>query len=364
MIHPYGFHNLLDRFAERASTTTNLPLVNTAVAAALDAHERLTTRNIDIFSFQSATPSREYENPLEYGELQPLDEHARALPERSITPDRYTSGVPLYLAGTAIGETWLLRREQTIQQIATTLGNALRKDANWRTRQMFAGMLQADNFTFFDKYGAGEVTARPFANGDAITYAVNSDVGTKTDNHLLGQVAAITDAANPLPALANTIREHPENTGDVLIFASTSQLPAIRNLSLFYAVADPNITAALTNARLTGSVPTTPVGKVVGYVGGDTQAWIVQWDRLNTVGTGNYLLALSNGGPKALVERINPAVVGFGLADERNDYPYYERQYVRMCGFGVWSRTAAAWLQMGSATFTTPTAPTTYAREN
>lgn len=361
MVNPFGFHTLLDKFSERANTPSNLPLVNTAVLASLAAHDRLTTENIAIFSFQSATPSQEYVNPIQFGELQPLDEHARALPERRIIPDRYTSGAPLYMAGTAIGETWLARQGQTIQGVADTLANALRADLNWRTRQMFAASLQAADFTFFDKYGAGEMTAKPFANNDVIKYAVTSDVGAATDNHLLGQAALITDAANPLPGLATKIREHPENTGDILIFASDSLLPAIRNLSMFYAVADPNITAALTNARLSGTAPSTPVGEVVGYVGGDTRAWIVRWERLNTVGTGNYIHALSTGGPRPLVERINPDVPGFGLADIRQDYPYYERQYVRMSGFGVWSRTSAAWLQIGSATFSTPTG---YGREN
>lgn len=358
MAIPFGFHRLTDKFSQLASA--NLQEVNDAVAASLRVHDEA-TRALGIFSFQTPIATQAYVNPIESSELQPLDEHARALVELSVRPDRYTVGLPLYAAGTAIGETFMVRRRQTVEGVANALANALLADDNWRVRQFYTGLFQAADYTYFDEGGVGDAIVKPLANGDAIRYAVNTSAGAKTDNHLLGQAAAISDAANPLPNLANTIREHPDNTGDILIYCSDAQAVTIRALALFYPIADPNITAALTNARLSGTAPSTPVGTVIGYVGGDTRAWIVIWPRLNSVGTGQYLIAVSTGGNRPLAERVDPAIPGFGLADERNNYPYYERQYIRVAGFGAWNRTAAAILQIGSATYAVPVG---FAREN
>lgn len=361
MAVPFGFHRLTDQ--QLGILAADIPnVINAAVDEALRAHDDRTTRALGIFSFQTTIASQAYENPIEYGELQPLDEHGRALPERSARGDRYTVGLPIAMHGTAVGETWLHRRKLTGQGVADAMANAMRRDLNTRTRQMYSGLFQAADYTFFDEIGgAGDLVVKPLANGDAIRYPVTTSVGVKQDNHLLAQNAPISDAANPLPGAAATIREHPDNTGPVLIFCSTDQAAAIRNLSLYYAVADPNIVAALTNARLGATAPAVPVGEVIGYISGTTRAWVVLWDRLDTIGTGNYLIVMSQNGPRPVAERIDPAVPGFGLADTREDYPYYERQYLRMSGFGAWNRTGAVILQIGAPTYSVPAG---FVREN
>lgn len=356
----YGFHRLADRLNDLAATPNSIPAVNAAADAAINAHNAALNAVLTQFAFQTPIAQQPYVDRTRSGSLQPLDEHGRALPRRLTVGEKYTIGLPLYTVGDAVGETWLTQRHQTIQGVNDTIADIANSDLNWLAEQLFSSLFRAADSTFFDdEYG--QLTIKPLANGDAVRYPVRTSVGAKTDTHLLAQSAAIDETNNPLSALAKTIREHPDNAGDVLIFAGQSQVASIRQLGLFFEVADPAITAAISASRLSATAPATPFGTVVGYYSGDARAWIVQWDRLDEVGNGGYLIALSTGGPRPIAQRIDPAVLGLALADTRQDYPYYERQYVRRAGFGAWNRTGAAIMQIGSATYAVPSR---YEREN
>jgi hypothetical protein len=45
---------------------------------------------------------------------------------------------------------------------------------------------------------------------------------------------------------------------------------------------------------------------------------------------------------------------GFSQVATREDYPFWEAQYVRWAGFGSWNRVGAAVMRIGNASYAIP----------
>jgi len=180
-----------------------------------------------------------------------------------------------------------------------------------------------------------------------------TDAGA-TDNHYLAQAAAIADAADPFPAIYNALVQHPENSGSVIAFIPTGLKAAVMGLAGFYPASDPNLDLGTGVARLTGNLGVEVPGTLFGYH--SAGVWLVEWPNMPA----NYIIATMTGGerPVAMREEPEAELQGFRKVAERDDHPFYESQFLRIAGFGGWSRIAAVVYRIGNGTYAA--APTGY----
>jgi hypothetical protein len=342
----YGFHNLQDLYNERV-TEVGVDVVNTAIAQAVEEQNRQIDSLVNFFvqrttnfktRFQSVTGAR----------LQPLDESGRALP---IKPSgKYDVAFPIETGGTAWGYNYITGQKLTVGEVARMTQTMNMADSRWLRDKLLAALFTNTNRTFVDPEH-GSLTVLPIANGDSQVYQTLSgaDLGA-TSNHFLAEADAIADAANPYPEIYSTLMQHPENGGQVVMFISPTISTTTKNLANFTEVPDPNITPGNATATLTGSLGAALPGDLLGYVDG---VWIVEWRSLPD----NYGIAVTTEGdkPLAMREDMEASLRGFKQVGERNDHPWYERQYMRRAGFGAWSRAGALVKRFGNDTYAIPT---------
>jgi hypothetical protein len=191
------------------------------------------------------------------------------------------------------------------------------------------------------------------ANGDATKYQIISGTDAPaTDTHFYAQAAAVADATNPFTVGYDDLKEHPENSGEVVALISTSQKAGTLGLATFYEASDPNIRLGANLSELVGSIGVSVPGKILGYEAA-SGAWISEWKALPA----DYGIMVTTGGAKAIRQREDPEAVlqGFKKVADRNDHPFRESQYLRRAGFGAWNRVGAFVFRTGNGAYAVPT---------
>lgn len=342
----YGFHDIKDTSVLATSIAT--PVINTAIDAAIAYHNRQTAQLLDLFVKPTTEPQQRYAASATTV-LQGLDDYGRA--RKVISGKSYTVGAPIEFAGIAWGAPYYELQKMSVEQVQANTQSMLVADVRWLGGRILTALLANEPFTYQDAtYGALNVYG--LANGDSITYARNGDA-TGTDNHYLAQSAAISDAANPLPAFAEALTEHPENTPDVVFFVSPGVMTQISTLATFYPAQDNKLIMPNTQVQVAGKPDLSRfVGRYRGYVA--NAGYVFEW---NTLPNG-YGIAVTIGGEKALVMREEQVETlrGFRRYAERSDAPYWECQYIRIAGFGSWNRVGALAFQIGAGSYATPAA--------
>lgn len=344
----YGFLNLKDRFGELINTV-GLRVVNDAIRQTFDAHNSITDAMLNLFA-QRITDVQVRYRTQGAARLQPIDENGRARPIKSI--GHYDVAFPLYTGGAAWGATWLEREKWTVEDVNNQVNLMLTADAVWLREHLYAALFQNQNWLAEDD-DYGTLTVRPLANGDGTLYPywTGSDFGGPA-NHFLAQAAAISDAANPFGTIVTTLTQHPDNTGDVIVFVPTNLRTAILGLATFIALPDPNLTDP-TALRVSGAPPALgdSPGRVLGYE--SNKAWIVEWPTMPN----NYLIAMTTGGPRpiGMREETQASLRGFREIATREDHPFWESQWFRRAGFGAYNRTAAVVMLIGATPYVPPT---------
>lgn len=343
----YGFHNMRDLLSQRV-TDSNVAEVNKAIDDTLAEHNRSLDALLALFCKKTTDPSVRYKSATAK-RLQPLDEIGRALPTKRA--GYYTAGFPIQDAGDAFGVDFVTRTKMTVQEVNDWLNTTLIADKRWMRDHILAALYTNVDWTFPDQL-VGDLTVHPLANGDSVVYNVQTgaDVGA-TAQHYVGQAAAIADATNPYPTLYSLLISKPENSGDVIALIPTGLRATTEALATFTTAADPNITPGNASDTLTGTLGAAVPGKLIGYE--TSGVWIVEWPALPA----NYVIAVTTEGerPLAMREHAETELQGFKRVADRNDYPWYESQYVRRAGFGGWNRVGAAVMRISNATYAIPT---------
>lgn len=348
----YGFTSLKDVFGTRV-TQLNVTQLNTAIAQSFAVHNATLNAMMSLFVDPTTDAKRSYKQGG-LKRLQPADEIARARPTRGAAA--YDVGFPVQKGMDALGLTFEARAKITVSELNDLIVATMEADKRWMRDHLLAALLDNTSWTFTDDY-YGSLTVQPLANNDAITYNLiaGADAGA-TDNHYLAQTAAIADATNPYDDIREELLEHPENGGEVIAIIPTGLTTTTKALANFTAMGDPNITPAAADAQLTGALGVTIPGRLIGYTDG---VWVVEWRQLPA----STILAVATEGNRALGMRQHPEaeLQGFGPDDERNDYPYYERQYARRAGFGGNNRVGAVVYEVsnGDTTYDIPSGFTT-----
>lgn len=341
-----GFVNLADLAAQRV-TSVNQTVISTAIDATLAEHNRQLSTLLALF----VQPVGEYQLRYKTGtarSLQGLDSRGRPLPTKSGA--RYDVGFPLQMAGDAFGYDWVTREKMTVQEVNDQLADMLTADKRWMRDRILAALLTNVSYVWPDEEH-GDITVQPLANADTVLYQIQNgaDAGA-TDDHYLGQAAAIADATNPYPTIYSELAEHAENSGEIVAFIATDLRATTEALAAFYEVSDPDLTVGTGVTTLTGRLGTPVPGTVIGKA---NNVWIVEWPAVPSA----RIIAVATGGPRPLGMREDPepSLRGFKRVADEQRFPWYESIYVRRAGFGGYNRVGALAYEVGDATYDVPT---------
>jgi hypothetical protein len=279
--------------------------------------------------------------------LQPLDENGRARPVKP--SGSYTVGFPLHMAGIAWGTNYITSIDMTVQEVANVVSMMLDADSRWMRDHILAALFYENSttpWTFTDtRYGALSIYG--LANGDTTTYQILAGADSAaTDDHVLG-VASIAEST--FQTIHDELVEHPENGSDVIAFIPTASRATVEALTNFYPIADANLRSGAGVTELARTLNVATPGELIGYIAG---VHVYVWSGMPS----NYILGTTVGGeaPIAMRQHPNAALQGFKEVAQRNDYPWYERQYLRIAGFGAWNRVGAVVVRTDNATFAIP----------
>jgi hypothetical protein len=285
--------------------------------------------------------------------LQPLDENGRARP---VLPGGYYDvAFPIRDAGTAWGTTFKAKELMTVEDAARATAMMLEGDMIWMRDQLLAALFTNTTYTHADEQ-FGNLTIQPLAiTSDGVTYQRRGSLAAATDEHFLFLNDTIDDSADVFPTIVDELKEHPENSGEVIVLLSSSLVASVKALTSFHQAADPNITYGNASDRLTGSFGGQVPGTLLGYH--DAGAWIAEWPSIPS----GYLIAVMTQGPRPLAMRQYDAssLQGFiEVPDQRIDHPFYERQYVRYAGFGAYNRVGAVVMEINDSAYGIPSGMT------
>jgi hypothetical protein len=340
----YGFRDLRDQ-ADSQITEQLIPVINTAITETVAFHNEEMDRVLSMFVRRTTEHALRYRTPAD-AKLQPLDEHGRARKIR--VGAQYDVGFPLQAAGLAEGATDTTRKLETVQDVSDITLTMTMADKNWMLDHVLGTLFAVADWTFTDeRFGA--LVVKPLANGDAITY-LGRNGSSATADHNTGQAATIADVTNPFPGIYTRLTRPMGSNGRVISFVASNLVASIQALGSFYEPPDPNVRAAANTEELVGTLPAGTPGEVIGY---SNRVWIVDWARLPD----NYIVSIIEGGerPVAMREYEVASLRGFRRAGERNDYPYFETQFKRDAGFGIWNRVGADVVEIGDSSYDVPT---------
>lgn len=346
----YGFHHLQDRFSDLV-TTIGADVVNAAVDQAMAEHNR----QMDLFTnlfVQTGTEAQTVFRTITQQRNQPLDEFGRPIPTKA--PGRYTAGFPIQDSGAAIGWTWQEALKRPLEDLNNAIAAIQLGDMRWVFDHILGALFQNTSYTFYDADDAGQLTVLPLANGDTQTYNVFSgaDIGA-TDQHFYAQANAIgAGADNPYPTIFDELSEHPENgNGRVISFIPNNLRTATTGLATFEPMPDPDIQQGSGADRLVGNIGVAVPGEVLGRE--DSGAWIVNWPRLPA----GYIISIATGGDAPVRQRVDAVnqLQGFVEMFSNENPPWYQRNWLRKAGYGIWNRVGAVIYRVGNGTYAVPT---------
>jgi hypothetical protein len=346
-----GFDNLRSVLNQRV-TDNRIELVNSAYQATITEHNKILDALYSMFVTKSDKINQKaqirYKSPVA-ARLQPVDDNGRARPIKMA--GFYTVAFPIKSAGVAFGDNYITRVKMTVQEANDRLALMLSADNHWMRDQILAAIFTSANYTFTDKEH-GDLTILPIANGDSQVYLVRAgaEVGT-TANHLRAQ-ATLADGNQPFDTIYTDLTKRPENSGGKVVTIIPTNLKAtVEGLTDFVERTDPDILAGSASSVLVGSVPEGFPGEYIGKIG---RNYIIVWDALPD----NYMVSICTSGDKAIAMREEPEaeLQGFHAVADRNDYPWFERQYVRRAGFAAYNRVNIIVTLIGNGgTYVAPT---------
>jgi hypothetical protein len=341
-----GFMSLRDLLAERVVNNV-IPVVSDAVMQSIAEHNRTVDLMRQLFTDNTTDHMARYKTPVA-AVLQPLSEDGRAKPVKRT--GFYDVAWPLKRAGTAWGANYETRVQMTVQEANDMTDFMLDQDLRWNAYQMIGALMTKEPYVFPDEQW-GNLTIQPLANGDATTYIIRpGEEAGEPANHYVAQADALDDAHNYYATDYRTLKRRPENAeGRVIAFHGANLRQPTENLAAFVEAKDPDVQQAANVPQLVQTLDVPVPGETYGKVG---KVWVNEWARIPD----NYILYVVSSGPRPLRFRqpAVPELQGFVAEAEREDYPFWERQYKRRGGYGGWNRIAALVRLVGAGAYVSP----------
>lgn len=341
----YGFQSLENVFDQRV-TEIDVRVVESAITQTIAEHNRVMNSLLGLFVRQTTEFKIVY-NTLGSARLQPLDADGRALPVRGAAS--YSRSFPIFRGGHAWGASYEARLRMTVQELNNELERALMADRNFLRDHLLAALFTNVNYTFSDEQH-GSLTIQPLANSDSETYwTVGGGSAAAAAEHFLAQAAGIADGSNPYPTIHSLLTSYQDNTGTVIALIPTNLRSDTENLATFHPAPDPRIRLGSATDQMVNPPTVATPGTYIGYVEGVD---VYEWKQLPS----SYIVALTEGGepPIAMREDDILQLRGFQMVAEREDFPWWQRQFRRKAGMGTWNRTGAVIYRIGNASYAIP----------
>jgi hypothetical protein len=343
----YGFHSHLDIFSRRV-VDGNVDIVRNAIIATAAEYTRQSNA-LDSALVERTTRHKEAYADAAVSTLEPIDEWTSPAP--ILVTGKFDTAYPIKGGGTAFGTNRISRAKMTVEQANDLTLTHIKADADWRMRHIISALLTKESWTFQDKQ-YGDLTIKGLASGDTDKYEMKNG-STSTDDHYFAQSAAISDGANPFKTLVDELVEHPANTGPRVFYVSQSLESAIRGLTEFQRLNDPNVDLGANGVTLTSDFSNALAfgDEVIGYLK-NAGAAVVRWDRL-PAGYG-FGVTLSAPKPIKMREHEEAELQGFFPELHNVDGNLEVNRMLRFCGYGAANRVGAIAFQIGAASYTTP----------
>ncbi len=327
-------------------TTVGVKQVFDSIRQSEIEHNRVLNALMGLFAMRTTDVTARYEL-AGVTRSQPLDANGRARP---IKPSGYyTVGYPIIGSGNAWGRNYRTSIKMTVGEVARVTSAMLDGDSRWMRDHVLAALFYENSttpLTFPDV--TGDISVYGLANGDTTTYQIMSGADSSaTDDHVKG-AAAVTEAV--FQDIHDELVEHPENGSDVIAFISTASRATVEALTNFYPIKDNNLQSGSAVTELVRTLGVLTPGELIGYIAG---VHVYVWAGMPS----DYIIGTTVGGVPALAMREDPELElqGFNRVAERNDYPWYETQYARWCGFGAHNRVGSIVYRTNNATYAIPT---------
>lgn len=347
----YGFVDLANLMNERAMQVGERVVLD-AIRLSAEEHTRALNTMLNTF-VERVTIGKDLVAQVGGGEMQPLDALGNPLPVAPVAP--ISVGYPLHGGGTAWANDRVSRAYMTVGDANKLTIEAMGRDVRTTRRHLLASVFDNVYWTYNDvALKLGNINVLPLANNDSQTYLrVGGDAPT-TDNHYLAQAAAISDVANPFPAIYTELSEHPGNGTEIVCYCSSSLIASIEALADFVPVRDAFIQPAMTSATM---IPGIDIGRIQGpgdiVSGRVSKCWITEWKALPA----GYIIghAMNAGPVVAMREHVPASLQGLIVENNSPDGNIVETRMLRYFGFGVKNRVGALVQLIGAGGYAIPT---------
>jgi hypothetical protein len=345
----YGYFNNLDLYDQRLATL-DVNTVTRDIELFFQYHNQEMERMLGVFASPTIEYQERFVTPVNET-LQPLDENGRAKATKGEA--HYTVGYPLHDAGAAWGANYIALQRMTLRELRAQLDTKQIADINWMRNHILAALFWVNTsaaapWTFEDEIH-GDILVYGLADGDATTY-ITSGGSMGTDDHVLGYA---TFTQTVIEDISTELLEHPQNgNGPVVVFMPTASVSTAKGFTDFIPMNDPLVVYGSVTSTVRPGQPLNIPGKIFGVIEG-TNTYLSEWKRVPD----NYVIGIPLGGTPPLKMREDEvqSLRGFNLVAERNDHPWYERQWLRMAGFGAYNRVGGVVARTNSATYAIPT---------
>jgi hypothetical protein len=325
----FGLLNEADLRSQRV-TSVGVDVVDDAIAQSVAEHNRQMDAMLDLFVRRTTEYSGRFMAAANH-RLQPLDSMGRARPVKPA--GYYDLAWPIQMGGTAWGYDWVTGEKLTVGEVGRMTASMLDADFRWMRDHLLAALFVDGSWTFEDPL-KGSLTVYGPASGDSTAYNLRTGADSgATDDHLLFDD---TPDADTFTTIYDELLEHPENDGEVIAFIPTNLKSTVEGITTFYPIEDPDLRPGMSSTVLQGRLGRNVPGTVLGKV---EKVWVVEWRSLPD----DYIIGITTEGerPLALREDEEASLRGFKQVAQRDDHPWYERQYARRAGFGAWNRVGS-----------------------
>lgn len=347
----YGFVGLEDLARYRLDQIENgVAVGREAVQRTLDYINQQNARWRGALSVDTTLAKERFEMPSG-GTLQDIDEHGNPLPTVQIAAQDVA--YPIRGGGDATGTDRVSRALQTFADLNRAVQQAEFRDKKWQKNYILSAILRNTTYPFLDRtrrmyIGAGSLTIKPLANGDADTYITNQGGATATDNHYLNLVGVISSTNDPFPAIYDELVEHADGDREVIAYIPQGLVAAVEALPNFHERRDPIIDYG--SGVTTVAQGDTGIGdRYLGYIEG---CHIV---RMNDLPAGYIFAQILGGRPLAYRQYATPALQGLFQESHSPDGNHLETRFLRFGGYAVRNRVAALVMQVNAGSYAVPT---------
>lgn len=286
------------------------------------------------------------------GEMIEVDEYGRAPTQNQGTPGEVALPLRKYQYNLGWTNDWML--QATPADLARAFQAATSRDVLNIRRLLREAVFTSSNATVRDVFVDNvELTIRRFVNGDGSPIPIGpngDDFDPTTHTHYLTTRNANLDEAN-VTTLVQHVVEHGHSNG-LSIYINQAQESTLRGFSGFAPYMDARIIPASGDTVARGALDVTRIdNRAIGIIDG-AEVFVKPWI------PAGYLFAFASADTdKPLGMRVHnaPAMQGLRLAATLPDYPLFADVMENYCGFGAWTRTNGAVMQItNSGTYSDP----------